>query len=99
MGVQMWFVASLSTPACARLDPLLARFDSAPGGNEKGTRARPCASVVCVMQEAEGSSWSDCDRTAGLFCSVIGGDKEVVTLPLWLVRSGESTSLLTITLH
>lgn len=99
MGVQMWFVASLSTPACARLHPLLARFDSAPGGNEKGTRARPCASVVCVMQEAEGSSWSDCDRTAGLFCSVIGGDKEVVTLPLWLVRSGESTSLLTITLH
>lgn len=74
-------------------------FDSSPGGNEKASRARLCVSVVCVMQKAEGSSWSHCDRTGVLFCSVIGGDKEPVTLPLWLVRSGDSTSLLTITLH
>lgn len=50
-----------STPACARLGSAPRPFDSAPGGNEKATRARPCVSVVCVMQEAEGSSWSHCD--------------------------------------
>lgn len=53
---------------------------------------------ACVgMQEAMG-----CTRlsaTALLFCSVIGADKEPVTLQFWLVKSGDSASLQTMTLH
>lgn len=55
---------------------------------------------ICVrvwMQEAMG--WASLCVTALLFCSVIGVDKEPVTLLLWLVKSGDSASLLTMTLH
>lgn len=62
------------------------------------TRMRQACGIVCVwMQEATGCA--SLGVTARLFCSLIGADKEPVTLLLWLVKSGDSTSLLTMTLH
>ena len=62
----------LNVVGCITLDPCVCTapapclFESAPAGSRNEACAPVCV-CVCVMQGAEGSSQSDCDRTAGWF--------------------------------
>lgn len=109
----MWFIAPLEMPARARVFHVRSlllclivcstlRCEQLCYIKIQHIHIHTSACVLCVrvcvwMQEAMG--WASLSVTALLFCSVIGVDKEPVTLLLWLVKSGDSASLLTMTLH